>query len=25
MSFTGLETERQQLRDAVDQLRPLVS
>jgi DNA-binding MarR family transcriptional regulator len=25
MSFTGLDTERQQLRDAVDQLRPLVS
>lgn len=24
MSFTGLEIERQQLRDAVDQLRPLV-
>ena len=25
MSFTGLATERQQLREAVDQLRPLVS
>jgi DNA-binding MarR family transcriptional regulator len=25
MSFTGLDTERQQLRDAVDQLRPVVS
>lgn len=25
MSFTGLDIERQQLRDAVDQLRPIVS
>ena len=25
LSFTGLETERRQLRDAVDQLRPLPS
>jgi DNA-binding MarR family transcriptional regulator len=25
LSFTGLETERQQLREAVDQLRPLTS
>jgi len=25
MSFTGLDTERQQLREAVDHLRPLVS